>query len=118
MMLLFYTALVGSIVFGLAAPWFWHDRTPSMLEVLLFLSLGVYGALGHYLFTKAFRFAPASMLSPGTYLQLVWAGLLGWLIFGHVPDALTLAGMLVIAGSGLLGALKQCRTEAGGRKRT
>ena len=106
MMLLFYTALVGSIVFGLAAPWFWHDRTPSTLEVLLFLSLGVYGALGHYLFTKAFRFAPASMLSPITYLQLLWAGLLGWLVFGHVPDEVTVAGMCVIAASGLLSAFK------------
>jgi drug/metabolite transporter (DMT)-like permease len=104
--LLFYTALVGAVVLGLALPWFWGGPRPGTFELLLFLSLGVYGGLGHYLFTAAYRHAPASVLAPITYIQLLWAGLLGWLIFGHVPDRLSLAGMLVIAASGLAIALK------------
>jgi drug/metabolite transporter (DMT)-like permease len=104
--LLFYTALAGSIVFGLMLPWFLEDRAPSLLEALLFASLGVYGGLGHYLFTAAFRDAPASLLAPLNYFQLLWAGLLGWLVFGHIPDGVSLLGMAVIALSGVLVALK------------
>jgi drug/metabolite transporter (DMT)-like permease len=107
--LLFYTALAGSILYGLAMPWFIEDRAPSLFEALLFASLGVYGGLGHFLFTAAFRYAPASLLAPLNYLQLLWAGLLGWLVFGHVPDAVSLLGMAVIAGSGVLVALKTRR---------
>ena len=107
--LLFYTALVGAIVFGLALPWFWGGPAPGVRVVLLFVSLGVYGGLGHFLFTAAYRHAPASMLAPMSYLQLLWAGLLGWLVFGHVPDALSLCGMAVIAGSGLAIAVKSRR---------
>jgi drug/metabolite transporter (DMT)-like permease len=107
--LLFYTALVGSICFGLALPWFWEGRAPGLGELLLFLSLGVYGGVGHFLFTAAYRHAPASMLAPMNYLQLLWAGLLGWLVFGHVPDRLSTLGMCVIAASGLVMALKSRR---------
>ena len=109
--LLFYTALVGAIVFGITLPWFWEDRAPGAFELLLFLSLGVYGGLGHFLFTAAYRHAPASILAPMTYFQLVWAGLLGFVIFGHVPDRLSLIGMAVIAASGLMIALKPRRAE-------
>jgi drug/metabolite transporter (DMT)-like permease len=51
--------------------------------------------------TRAFRYAPASFLSPFLYVQLIWAMLLGWLFFGHLPDLLSLAGMAVIVGSSL-----------------
>ncbi|HEX9964076.1 MAG TPA: DMT family transporter [Allosphingosinicella sp.] len=110
--LLFYTALVGAIGFGLAAPFFWGGPAPDALTTLLFLSLGLYGGLGHFLFTAAYRHAPASMLAPMTYSQLVWAGLLGWLVFRHVPDAVSAAGMAVIAASGLATALKPQRRQA------
>ncbi|MEZ0243513.1 MAG: DMT family transporter [Sphingomonas sp.] len=103
--LLFYTALTGSIIFGLALPWFWTGEQPSAFEALLFLSLGVYGGLGHFLITAAYRHAPASLLAPTNYLQLVWAGLLGWLVFGHLPDRISLLGMAMIALSGVAVAL-------------
>lgn len=104
--LLFYTALGGSIIFGIALPWFWENDAPSKLEVILLLSMGVSGGLGHYLFTLAYRHAPASMLAPTTYLQLLWAGLLGWIIFDTVPDSMSLMGMAVVAASGLIIAFK------------
>ena len=107
--LLFYTALAGSILYGLAMPWFIEDRAPSLFEAGLFASLGMFGGLGHFLFTAAFRYAPASLIAPLNYLQLLWAGLLGYLVFGHVPDAVSLLGMAVIAGSGVLMALKTRR---------
>jgi drug/metabolite transporter (DMT)-like permease len=71
--LLFYTALIGSICFGLTMPWFWESRLPSSLEVIIFLAMGLFGGLGHYFFTLAYSHAPASMLSPVLYMQLLWA---------------------------------------------
>ncbi len=110
--LLFYTALAGSILYGLAVPWFLEDRAPSLLEIALFASLGLFGGVGHYLFTAAFRHAPASLLAPLNYIQLLWAGLLGWLVFGHVPDAVSLLGMAIVAGSGVAVALRTRRPPA------
>lgn len=109
--LLFYTALVGTIVFGLALPWFWENKAPTNTEIILFLCMGAFGGLGHYLFTLAYRHAPASVLAPMTYLQLLWAGLLGWIIFDTVPDGLGILGMVIIATSGLLVAFKTRRTQ-------
>jgi drug/metabolite transporter (DMT)-like permease len=112
--MLFYTALAGAIILGPTIPWFWGGPPPTALQLALFLSLGIYGGLGHFLFTAAYRRAPASLLSPLLYLQLLWAGLLGWLIFGHPPDALTLMGMAIVAASGALMAWRsKDRSTAG-----
>jgi drug/metabolite transporter (DMT)-like permease len=107
--LLFYTALVGTAVMSLALPWFWFEFSPSPLQWLQIASLGFYGGVGHFILIRAFRLAPASTLTPFGYTQLIWAGLLGWLVFGHVPDAMTTAGMAVIAASGLWLALGERR---------
>ena len=104
--LLFYAALAGSVVFGLALPWTWDNQTPTQLELVLFFCMGAAGGLGHYFFTLAYRYAPASFLAPVIYLQLMWAGILGWLVFGNRPDYLSVLGMLIVAGSGLMVALK------------
>lgn len=109
--LLFYTALAGSVVFGLALPWFWESQPPNSLELALFISMGITGGLGHYLFTMAYRYAPASLLAPATYLQLVWAGLLGWMVFGSTPDHISILGMLVVAAAGLTIAIKSRRRK-------
>lgn len=108
--LLFYAALAGSVCFGASLPWMPAVPSPSGLEWFLLFSLGVAGGLGHYLFTRAYRYAPASLLAPFTYLQLLWAGVLGWLVFARLPDALTLLGMGVIACAGAVVALQQGRS--------
>ena len=81
------------------------ERDPSKalarIDAVLIASLGLYGGTGHLMLTRAFRYAPASFLSPFLYVQLIWAMLLGWLFFGHLPDLLSLAGMAVIVGSSL-----------------
>jgi drug/metabolite transporter (DMT)-like permease len=107
--LLFYTALVGTAVMSLTLPWFWFEFSPTVLQWLQIASLGLYGGVGHFILIRAFRLAPASTLTPFGYTQLIWATLLGWLAFGHVPDALSAAGMAVIAASGLWLALGQRR---------
>lgn len=99
--MVFYTALVGTLTMSFALPWIWSGPTPTPLEVLMIASLGIYGGTGHFLLTHAFRNAPASTLSPFLYVQLLWATLLGGLIYGQWPGPLSVAGMAIIAGSGL-----------------
>jgi len=108
--LLFYSAAVGTLLLGVALPWFWAERAPTLLEAGLLMALGVLGGLGHFLFTAAFRHAPASILAPMTYLQLLWAALLGWLIFRHTPDLVSMLGMLIVGVSGIMVALRSRRT--------
>ena len=60
-----------------------------------------------------FAIARASTLSPLYYTQLLWATLIGVVAFGHLPDAFGLAGIAVIAGSGLLVALGERRSKTG-----
>lgn len=108
--LLFHATLSGTICFGLSLPWFWHGEAPSALQTGVFLSMGVTGGLGHWLLTAAYRHATASVLAPVNYCQLLWSGLLGWLVFGDVPDRLSMLGMVIIALSGAMIALKRQRT--------
>ncbi|WP_323014620.1 DMT family transporter [Devosia sp.] len=110
--LLFYTALVGAIAFGILLPWTATGAAPSLLQIILFVSLGVSAALGHYMFTAAYRFAPAALLAPMNYIHLVWTALLGWLIFGHVPAPLSLAGMGLVAIAGVITATRGRRRPA------
>ncbi|MCW2338826.1 drug/metabolite transporter (DMT)-like permease [Sphingobium sp. B2D3A] len=107
--LLFYSAAVGSLVFGAVAPFYWAGRMPTLLEGALLASLGLWGGVGHYLFTAAFRHAPASTLAPITYLQVLWATVLGWIVFRHVPDPVAIVGMLTIGSAGMLIVLKRRR---------
>lgn len=110
--LLFYSALTGAICFGLAAPWFWFDHVPTLPQAVLFASLGITAGLGHYCFTAANRFANASLLAPMSYVHLLWAGLLGLVVFGELPDAFGLVGMAIIAMAGVTIALRTRFTKA------
>ena len=104
--MLFYSALIGTVAFGAMLPWFWFGRAPTLLEGGLLATTGALGGLGHFLFTAAFRHAPASLLAPMSYLQLIWAMLLGWLAFNHVPDTFGLLGIAIVGGAGVLVALR------------
>jgi drug/metabolite transporter (DMT)-like permease len=99
--LLFYTALCGTAVLAVPLPWVWGGPRPSGFEVAMISALGVLGGTGHLLLTRAFRYAPASLLSPFSYVQLIWASLLGWIVFDHVPDAQSIAGIACIFAAGI-----------------
>ncbi len=102
----FYGALAGTLAFGLLVPWSYTGLPETSGDLTLLLSLGVLAGLGHYLFTAAYRYANASVLAPLQYLQMLWAGLLGLLVFGTLPSRLSLIGMAIIAVSGIIIALK------------
>jgi drug/metabolite transporter (DMT)-like permease len=107
--LLFYPALVGTLVLTAGLPWYGGEIAMPWRDVALVVLTGLLGTSGHFMFILAFQRAPASALTPFTYIHLLWATLVGWIVFGNFPDAWTLAGMAVIAGSGLLLALHERR---------
>ena len=114
--MLFYTALVGTVSMTLAAPLYWGGPMPDWIDAALIASLGIYGGTGHLMLTRAFRYAAASFLSPFLYAQLIWAMVLGWLFYDHLPDLLSIAGMAVIAVSSLSIALSERFRQANAAK--
>lgn len=113
--MLFYTAMIGTLAMSVALPWIWSGPLPGLLDGLMIVSLGAFGGIGHFLLTRAFRDAPASVLSPILYVQLIWATVVGWVVFDHVPDAAAMLGILTIATAGAIIALDSRRTPAAGR---
>lgn len=107
--LLFYPALAGTLFMPVVVPWNSLPASFPWQDLALIVTGGLFGTIGHFLFILAFQRAPASGLTPFTYLQLVWATLVGWIGFGDLPDELTVIGMAIIAGSGLLLALHERR---------
>jgi drug/metabolite transporter (DMT)-like permease len=110
---LFYPALCGTLLMLPALPFLGHSASMPWTDIALVAVTGLLGTAGHFLFILAFQRAPASGLTPFTYVQLVWAMLLGWLLYGQFPDILTLAGIGVIAASGLLLAWHERRRARG-----
>jgi drug/metabolite transporter (DMT)-like permease len=76
-------------------------RLPSWTELLLCLQIGVLATTGQWLVVLGYRLAPASLLAPFSYLQLVWSTTLGIIVFGAAPALDTVIGAAVIVASGL-----------------
>jgi drug/metabolite transporter (DMT)-like permease len=83
-------------------------RAPaSALEWGVIGLTGLAGGLGHYLLAIAHRFAPATVLAPFLYQQIIWMALLGYLVFGDVPGPAVVGGTLIVIGSGLYLILRE-----------
>lgn len=90
----------GGLVGLLASPIGWvplHGMTPVLMAVVGVLSMAAFVCI-----TNALKIADASAVAPLTYTSIVWAGLLGWVIWGDVPDRNTAVGIVVIVASGLV----------------
>lgn len=96
---LFYTSIGGLILSGIIVLFSWKSPTPTQWLYLMWL--GLLGALGQFLMIKAFEKAPASLLAPFGYTSLIWATLLGFFMFGDLPDVWTIFGAVIIISSGL-----------------
>ncbi|MGQ7819197.1 DMT family transporter [Metapseudomonas furukawaii] len=101
----FFAGLCNTLVMSALVPFFW--QLPNWEGWLLLLALGAAGMTAHLLLTQAFRHAAPALLAPFGYCQIVFAGLLGFLVFSHTPEASTLAGIAIICLSGLGAAWMQ-----------
>jgi drug/metabolite transporter (DMT)-like permease len=95
-----YAAVVGAVVLGLAMPLVW-TAPGSWTSLAILLSLGLWGGLGHYFTARAYHCAPASVVAPFSYLQLVGAAAAGYLAFGEIPGPAVWLGAALIVASGL-----------------
>jgi len=96
---LFYSGIVGFAVTSAALPLQWVP--PDLRTWGLMAFMGFAGAVSHLFMIRAFTLAPASMLAPFGYTQLVWATLVGFAVFGDFPDLWTLVGAAAIILAGL-----------------
>ena len=75
----------------------WTDPTP--MQWLGFFAAGFLGSAAHYLLTRGFRVADISATQTLRFLDLIWASLMGWLVFSDVPSHSTILGAMVILAS-------------------
>jgi drug/metabolite transporter (DMT)-like permease len=97
---LFYGNFIGTLATS-ATVWFVWITPESLVIIALMVLIGAFGSVGHYLLIAAHRLAPASLISPFMYTQLVWAVILGYLIFNDLPSTWTLTGASIVIASGL-----------------
>jgi len=97
---LFYNNAIGTIVMLPVIPFVWTPLANGWVALLLG-GIGLLGSLGHFFLIVGHSLAPASVLSPFIYTQLVWVVILGYAVFDHVPNGWTIAGATMVIGSGL-----------------
>jgi drug/metabolite transporter (DMT)-like permease len=111
---LVWSGAVGSLCLTVILPFMLPSVWPLLAALsgwqwLILVSTGFWGALGHLLQIQAYRYAPASVLAPFIYLQIISAAALGWLIWGQFPDAFSWLGIGVICASGMTIAVVEWR---------
>jgi drug/metabolite transporter (DMT)-like permease len=97
--IVFYFSLVCAIAGALTLPFDWY--TPTASELVGLMALGVLGGVAHILLTESYRYAMASVVAPFDYTSMLWALLLGYWLFGELPDTLVYIGGSIVAGAGL-----------------
>ncbi len=100
-----FQAVVGFLVVTAMAAFDFH--IPSWNEVAVGCISGFFATVASLMQVFAYRHAPASLLSPFTYTQLMWAAGLGFLAFGTVPGPSMLGGAAIIAASGIYTAWRE-----------
>jgi drug/metabolite transporter (DMT)-like permease len=105
-----YMVVVGTAGSTLALPFVW--RAPDAFGWAMMAASGLLHGLAHYLVTRAFALAPAAILAPFNYAQLIGATVFGYLVFGHLPDRWTIVGALIIVAAGLYVAYRERRLRS------
>jgi drug/metabolite transporter (DMT)-like permease len=103
---LVWGAIVGAVLLSAIAPFVWVSPQAVSHGVLIVI-IGILASIGHFLLIRAYDYASATLLAPFTYSALLWAVLLGWVVFGDFPDGWSLVGMGIIVVSGLYLANRQ-----------
>ena len=104
-----YAGVTGMVLTTLVGVWFWQPMDGGGLLLLSFVVVTTIAA--HMLMMIALKLAQASILQPFNYLMLPWAALLSMVIFGHVIDAVSLVGAMIIVGSGLIVWVRERRAR-------
>jgi drug/metabolite transporter (DMT)-like permease len=95
-----YSSVAGIVLMTPLLPWIWTTPSSPLTWFLLAMT-GFFGAFGHWLLVLAHARAPAAILAPFIYSQIVWMLALGYILFGDWPDTWTFAGTGIVIASGL-----------------
>ncbi|MDP8917774.1 MAG: DMT family transporter [Pseudomonadota bacterium] len=95
-----YSSVAGIVLMTPLLPWIWTTPSSPLTWVLL-VTTGLYGALGHWFLVLAHARAPAAILAPFIYSQIIWMLALGYILFGDWPDPWTFVGAGIVIASGL-----------------
>lgn len=107
--IMFWSSLGGGLVALMAMPTQW--QTPPPGDLALFIFMGLIGTLGLTLITQGYRFAPASVIAPFDYSALLWAILLGWLIWNELPEPHVWLGASILIICGLYILHRETRNQ-------
>jgi len=97
--IVFYFSLVCAIVSAMTLPFAWHS--PTARELAALIALGILGGVAHIFLTESYRYAAASVVAPFDYTAMLWALLLGYWMFGELPDTMVYLGATIVAAAGL-----------------
>jgi drug/metabolite transporter (DMT)-like permease len=100
-----YSSIVGVCILTAMVPFVWV--APSWHDILFGIFIGVASTAGQWIVVLAFRYADASVLAPFSYMQLLWVSVLGFMVFGELPDVWTVTGAAFIVASGLYTAHRE-----------
>jgi drug/metabolite transporter (DMT)-like permease len=107
--IVFYFSLTTTCAGAATLPFAWY--TPTAAELFMLISLGVLGGLAHIFLTESYRHATASVIAPFDYTSLLWALLLGYWMFGELPQPLVYLGASIVAGAGLFVIFRERQLE-------
>ena len=100
-----YSSIVGVCILTAMVPFVWV--APSWHDIMFGIFIGIASTAGQWIVVLAFRYADASVLAPFSYMQLLWVSILGFLVFGELPDVWTVTGAAFIVASGLYTAHRE-----------
>lgn len=102
---LLMTGVVGTIATTIALPFVWV--TPTLTDLAIMISLGVLAAIGHYMIILAHEWATAPQLAPYSYVEIIAATTVGYLMFNDLPEPITWLGIITIVASGIVIAWRE-----------
>jgi len=96
---LFYSVAAMAFLGTFALPWVW--TWPDANQWLLLLGISVIGLVAHQFHIRAFSLGEASLLSPLSYIHIIFTTIAAFLVFGTLPDEIAMVGVVMIVGAGL-----------------
>jgi drug/metabolite transporter (DMT)-like permease len=97
--ILFWSGVVVALAGLLTLPFGWRMLDPE--AAAWFLAAGLFNATAHFMVIEALRLGRAAVVVPFRYTGILWAILVGFLVWGETPDAWMLAGALIVVVSGV-----------------
>jgi len=97
--LVFYYSMLSSLVSLLTLYWGWVMPSPADMAALI--ATGILGGIGQILITESYRYASASAVAPFSYSSMLYAVVLGYFLFGEVPEPIVLVGAAIVVAAGL-----------------